>query len=106
MFIPDPEFYPSRILDPTTAIKLGKKKSEPFYKGISTINPKNFHSRSQMMGLGSGIPDPGVKKAPDYGSGPATLTYELRVNYTGISTTEGTVEGKKTGIVLCLQNHM
>ncbi len=31
------------------------------------------------MGLGSGIRDPGVKKAPDPGSGSATLFYGITV---------------------------
>jgi hypothetical protein len=34
-------------------------------------------SNSQKYGLGSGIPDPTVKKAPDPGSGPATLPTKL-----------------------------
>jgi hypothetical protein len=46
------------------------------------------------MGLGSGIPDPGVKKAPDPGSGFATLIYKLRINYAGR-------EGRKPGRILC-----
>jgi hypothetical protein len=43
MFIPDPDFYPSRIPDPGSEKKLFR------------------------------IPDPGVKKTPDPGSGSATL---------------------------------
>jgi hypothetical protein len=34
------------------------------------------------MGLGSGIRDPGVKKAPDTGSGSATLV-KKQTNYSG-----------------------
>ncbi len=33
------------------------------------------------MDLGSGIPDPGVKKAPDPGSGSATLGCNLHNNF-------------------------
>jgi hypothetical protein len=63
--IPDPDFFPSKIPDPTTAPNEGK---------IFLSYPKNL-SLIKNMGLGYGIrkkpfPDPGsrVKKAPDPGS--------------------------------------
>jgi hypothetical protein len=46
----------------------------------------------------------GVKKAPDPGSGFATLIYKLRINYAGIRTKEGKIK-KKSRRILCLQNH-
>jgi hypothetical protein len=109
MFIPDPDFYPSRIPDPKTATKeRGEKKFDvkPFYvatKFNKIINyfsfevlKKNIWANFQRIierftqkivkklfqiwswDPGSGknpfrIPDPGVKKAPDPGSGSATL---------------------------------
>jgi hypothetical protein len=66
MFIPAPDFYPSRIPNPTTATKEegGKIRCPTFLKN---------------MGMGSGIrkkriPDHGSsrKRAPDPGSGSAT----------------------------------
>ncbi len=77
MFIPDPgsEFFPSRIPDPHQEFKY--------------FNPKKWFSKVSEIRLvvhpGSGsririltfyppwIPDQGVKKAPDPGSGSATL---------------------------------
>jgi hypothetical protein len=60
-----------------------KKKFGPVFKELLKFLPKNFSICSQIYGLGipdpgSGkipfrIPDPGVKKAPDPGSGSATL---------------------------------
>jgi hypothetical protein len=56
-----------------------------FSKNYRTFYPKNCHKALKNMDLGSGIrdpgsgknlfriPDPGVKKAPDPGSGSATL---------------------------------
>jgi hypothetical protein len=94
--IPDPDFYPSRIPDPKTATKeRGEKKFDviPFYvatnftklyiilvlkkkiwanfQRIIELLPKKLSLSSQKYGFG--IPDPGVKKAPDPGSGSATL---------------------------------
>ena len=69
MFIPDPDFYPSRILD------LGSKKlsiSSQKY-GLGFRDPR---SRILDPGSGknlSGILDPGVIKAPDPRSGSASL---------------------------------
>jgi hypothetical protein len=47
--------------------------------------PKNCNQALKNMGLGSGIrktpiPDPGVKKAPDPGSGSAKLLVSLLLN--------------------------
>jgi hypothetical protein len=115
MFIPDPDFYPSRIPDPKTATKergekffyvipvlysqfhknnnyfsfevLKKKIWANFLKIIELFTQKIVTKLSKIwvwdpgFGIrdpGSGknlfrIPDPGVKKAPDPGSGSATL---------------------------------
>jgi hypothetical protein len=62
-------------------------KLAQFSKNYRTFYPKNCHEALKYMGLGSGIrdpvseiqdpaktiPDPGIKKAPDPGSGSATL---------------------------------
>jgi hypothetical protein len=83
MFIPDPgsEFFPSRIPDlgffyPGSRIRI---------KEFKYFNPKNCFLSSRKYDPGcssririltfypSRIPDPGVKKAPDPGSGFATL---------------------------------
>ncbi len=78
--IPDPDFYPSRIPD------LGSRIPDPKTAMID-IGEKNllsylfFGSQKYGFGIrdpGSGknlfrIPDPGDKKAPDPGSGSATL---------------------------------
>ncbi len=55
-----------------------KKDLGQFSKNCRTFYSKNCHYALKNMGLGSGknlfrIPDPGVKKAPDPGSGSATL---------------------------------
>jgi hypothetical protein len=62
-----------------------RKKIGPISKNYRTFYPKSCHSALKNMGLGSGIrdpgsgknlfwiPDPGVKKAPDPGSGSAKL---------------------------------
>ncbi len=62
-----------------------EKNLGQFSKNYRTFYPKNCHQALKNMGLGSGnrdpgsgknlfrIPDPGVKKAPDPGSGSATL---------------------------------
>jgi hypothetical protein len=44
-----------------------------FSKNYITSYSKNFYKALKNMGMGSGIPDPGVKKAPHPGSGYATL---------------------------------
>jgi hypothetical protein len=87
MFIPDPDFYPSRILNPKTATKERDEKnllylfcSHKFHKiknyFIFEVLKKNiwvsfqiiidlfthkFVISSKNMGLGFGIPDPGKK---------------------------------------------
>jgi hypothetical protein len=106
--IPDPDFYPSRILDPKTATKkTGDKKFVviTFYVAtnftklqiilVEVLKKKIWANFQRIIELftqkivtklskiwiwdpGSGknlfrIPDPGVKKAPDPGSGSATL---------------------------------
>ncbi len=55
-----------------------KKNSGQFAKNYRTFYPNRCHRAFKDKGLGSGIqkkpiPDPGVKKAPDPGSGSATL---------------------------------
>jgi hypothetical protein len=57
---------------------LGGEVGGQFSKNYRTFYPKNCHQPLKNMGLGSGknlfrIPDPGFKKAPDPGSGSATL---------------------------------
>jgi hypothetical protein len=64
---------------------LKKKISANFQRIIELFTPKNCQNALQNMVFGSGIrdpgsgknpfriPDPGVKKAPDPGSGSATL---------------------------------
>ncbi len=124
MFIPDPDFYPSRIPDPripdpktaTTergeknfcchiflcsqnfhkivnflVLKCWRKKLGQFSKNYRTFYQKNGQKALKNMVLGFGIrdpgsgknlfriPDPGVKKAPDPGSGSATLTINQRL---------------------------
>jgi hypothetical protein len=110
MFIPDPDFFPSRIPDPKTATKeRGEKKnchtflcSHKFHKivhyfSFEGLKEKIWASFQRIIELftqkivtklskiwiwdpGSGknlfrIPVPGVKKAPDPGSGSATPFY-------------------------------
>jgi hypothetical protein len=63
--------------------EMQKKKFGPIFKELLKFLPKKFSICSQIYGFGirepgSGknlfrIPDPGVKKAPDPGSGSATL---------------------------------
>ncbi len=50
-----------------------KKDLGQISKNYRTFYPKNCHQAPENMSLGSRIPDPGVKKAPDPGSGSATL---------------------------------
>ncbi len=47
-----------------------------FSKNYRTFYQKNYQKALKNMVLGSGIPDPGVKKAPDPGSGSATMESE------------------------------
>jgi hypothetical protein len=49
-------------------LKCLRKKFGPIFKELLKFLPKKC-----TICLGSGIPDPGVKKAPDPGSGSATL---------------------------------
>jgi hypothetical protein len=88
MFIPDPgsDFFPSRIPDPNCL----HPGSRILIKEFKYFNPKKakncfLSSKKYVPGcssripdpdadfLPSRIPDPGVKKAPDPGSGSATL---------------------------------
>ncbi len=65
--------------------ELLKNKFGPIFKELLKFLPKNFSICSQIYGFGirdprSGIrkkpiPDPGIKKAPDPGSGSATLDF-------------------------------
>jgi hypothetical protein len=59
MFIPDPDFYPSRIPNPKTAIK---DRGEKFFWVKPFFVAKNFTKLNIIF-----------KKAPDPGSGSATL---------------------------------
>jgi hypothetical protein len=79
MFIPDPDFYPSRIPDLWSRIqkqqqKRGVKKFGPIFKEIKNCLPKKLSLSSQKYGFGirdpekTLLPDHGVKKAPDPGS--------------------------------------
>jgi hypothetical protein len=66
-----------------------KKKFGPIFKELLKFLPKKLSICSQIYGFGirdprSGknlfrIPDPGVKKAPDPGSGSATLQFSTQV---------------------------
>jgi hypothetical protein len=80
----------SRIPDPKTATKeRGEKKFGPIFKELLNLLPKKLSLSSQKYGLGIRdpgsrknlfrIPDPGVKKAPDPGSGSATLLARIRI---------------------------
>jgi hypothetical protein len=81
--IPDPDFYPSRIPDPKTATKKrGEKKFVvlPFFCSHKFLKIANYFillmlKRSEIRKNLSRIPDPGVKKAPDPGSGSAKLLF-------------------------------
>ncbi len=69
--IPDPgsELSPYRIPDPHQRIKyFNPKSTEKWF----------LSSRKYYPGCSSRIPDPGVKKAPDPGSGSATLLTRAR----------------------------
>jgi hypothetical protein len=80
MFIPDPDFYPSRIPDPKTATKergeMHKEKILVNFQRIIELFPKKWViklSKIWVWNPGSRknlfpIPDPGVKKKPDPGS--------------------------------------
>jgi hypothetical protein len=106
-WIPNPDFYPSRIPDPKTATKdrgekkffvkpffvatfhkteyyfifdMLKKKLAQFSKNYSSFNPKNCHQALKNMGLGSGI-----RKKPilDLGSrGQKGTGSRIRINNT------------------------
>ncbi len=93
MFIPDPDFLPipdpgSRIPDPKTSTKEGgeKKFLKPFFVATNFTKLKiilflkcgrkqNLAQFSKKYGTfyPNIFPSPGVKKAPDPGSGSATL---------------------------------
>jgi hypothetical protein len=95
--IPDPgsECYPFRIPDPNVIhsgsriqifFPLGSRTPDPHQKKFKYFNPKNWFLSSRKYDPGyssqiwilffylSLIPDPGAKKAPDPGSGCATMT--------------------------------
>jgi hypothetical protein len=68
-----------------------KKKIWANLQTIIELFPKNCQKALKNMVLGSGIrknlfriPDPGVKKAPDPGSGSATLAVPFRIFSTWI----------------------
>ncbi len=80
IFLPDPgsDFFPSRILDPNFSSRIR-------FKEFKYFNPKEWFLSSRKYDPDCSsririltfyphrIPDPGVKKAPDPGSGSATL---------------------------------
>ncbi len=99
MFIPDPDFYPSRIPKQQQnrgvkkirchfflcslkfhkwkiiwVFKCWRKKCGSIFKELYYFLFKKLSLSSQKYGFG--IPDPGVKKAPDPGSGSATLSLQ------------------------------
>jgi hypothetical protein len=101
MFIPDPDFYPSRIPDLGSRIQkqqqnflcshilhkiahyfsfdvLKKKIWANFQRIIELFTQKidNKLSKIWIWDPGSEIRDPGVKKAPDPGSGSTTLQFQ------------------------------
>jgi hypothetical protein len=116
MFIPDPDFYPSRIPDFGSRIqkqqqKRGVKKiccytflcSHKFHKtenyfSFEVLKKKIWANFQRIIELFTKeivtklskiwVWDPGVKKAPDPGSGPATLIYS-KYRYRMIGKTEG-----------------
>jgi hypothetical protein len=128
MFIPDPDFYPSRIPDPKTATKergekkicclnslcshkfhkianyfsfevLKKKFGPNFQRIIELFTPKIVTKLSKIWIWDSGsgknlfrIPDPGVKKAPDPGSGSATLKKGKETGDANISFGSGSAD--------------
>jgi hypothetical protein len=78
MFIPDTgsEFFPSRLPDPGSALKnlsIFTQKTV-FYTLGNMIRVVLFRIRILIF-YPSRIPHPGVKKAPDPGSGSATLIF-------------------------------
>jgi hypothetical protein len=89
-FIPDPgsNFFPSRIPDPGS--ELSHPGSRIRIKEFKYFNPKKWFLNSRKYDPGCSsrirmltstqnwIPDPGVKKAPDPGSGSATLPVPVR----------------------------
>jgi hypothetical protein len=101
MFIPDPDFYPSWILDLGFRIKKQQPKREvkknlgQFSKNYRTFYQKNSQKALKNMVLGSGIRDPGSGKnlfriqgskrhrIPDPGSGSATLSKSNERNNLG-----------------------
>ena len=85
MFIPDPgsDFFPSRIPD-SNCLHPGSRIRIKEFKYFLTSKKWFLSSRKYDLGCSSRIrmltfypsriPDPGVKKAPDPGSGTATLS--------------------------------
>jgi hypothetical protein len=85
MFFSDPDIYPSRIPDPTTT---QKRRGNQFCCPTFFV-ATNMTKSSQIYGLGFRIrypgygnlknllriPNPGVKKARDHGTGSATLPF-------------------------------
>jgi hypothetical protein len=71
-----------------------RKKFGPFFKELQKFLPKKLSISSQKYGFGirdpektysgSRIPDPVVKKAPDPGSGSATLDLSMKKSASGI----------------------
>jgi hypothetical protein len=87
MFIPDRTFFhpgselsPSRIPDPKSSSKnlsiLTPKKAKKWFLSSGLFIPD-----PDADFLPSWIPDPGVKKAPDPGSGSATLIFKRKIYF-------------------------
>jgi hypothetical protein len=95
--IPDPDFFPSRIPDPKTATKERGEKKYFCHTFLCTVRIIELFTQKIVTKLskiwvwvpGSGknlfrIPDTGVKKAPDPGSGSATLNLLFKVTFTSV----------------------
>jgi hypothetical protein len=87
MFIPDPDFYPSRIPDPKTATKergekKEKKKILANFQRIIELFTQKIVNKLLKYGFGIRDPDPGVKKAPDPGSVSPTLEHSMSSSLT------------------------
>jgi hypothetical protein len=141
MFIPDPDFYPSRISDPGSknsdkregwkknfchsflcghkfqnienyfCFEVLKKKIGPVFKELNNFlvfTQKLVTKLSKKnMSLGSRIrknlfripdPEPGVKKAPDPGSGSATLVFKYFFPLQGESESGWAVRPEEPGV--------
>jgi hypothetical protein len=72
MFIPDPDFFPSRISDP--ALKIATEEEDKKLLKIWGWDPGSEIRDPEKTSSESLIEDPGLKKAPDPGSRAPTLS--------------------------------